>query len=219
MAEGKPADGPPTAPRSFAKGELGYTWTDCGRWRVAWAADDNVLVQGTDVGLGLGPSELLVLDLTGAAIDGIPYEEVSCRADRPGRIDLADLVGPYATLEPLGSETAEELAAEIDRRKARTMSGGETQEAGTLPTIAGAGCLSALVTGVLVASSLNETLDMFVAIMFVLGALLVALPIVGVLFLAFGKRYGAKVILGVWLGLIVPALFVWWLADTFSRMM
>jgi hypothetical protein len=82
-----------------------------------------------------------------------------------------------------------------------------------------AGCLSAVVTSGVAVLSLQSDLSSFVALVFLLGALLVSLPLLSVVLLLTGKRGGAKAIIGVWLGLLIPALFVWWAVGLFSQIM
>ena len=76
---------------------------------------------------------------------------------------------------------------------------------------------SAVVTAVVGALSLAD-IDSLIAIVRLLIALFVFLPILSAVLFARGERYGAKVLLGVWIGLLVPAPFIVWLLAMFASM-
>ena len=72
--------------------------------------------------------------------------------------------------------------------------------------MARAGCLSAIVTAGVCALSMSSV----ILVSRLLLLLLVALPVVIVVLLGRGERNGAKVLFGVWLGILIPAVFVLW---------
>jgi len=76
---------------------------------------------------------------------------------------------------------------------------------------------SAIVTAVVAALSLSD-IDSLIVVVRLLVVLFVLLPVVSAVPFARGERYGAKVLFGVWLGLLVPAPFMLWLLAMFASM-
>jgi hypothetical protein len=75
--------------------------------------------------------------------------------------------------------------------------------------VARAGCLSAIVTAGVGALSMSHVGDVG-AVSGLLLLLLAALPVAIAVLLGRGQRNGAKILLGVWLGLLIPSVLVLW---------
>jgi hypothetical protein len=76
---------------------------------------------------------------------------------------------------------------------------------------------SAVVTAGVGALSLSDV-DALISVVRLLVVLFVLLPVASAVLFARGERYGAKVLFGVWLGLLVPAPFMVWLLAMFASM-
>jgi len=89
----------------------------------------------------------------------------------------------------------------------------------TMPVALRAGCLSFSVAIVLVLVSLASFGGSFAAVAYLLGACLVSFPVVSAVLWWLGKRDGAKVAFGAWVGILVPTLIIWFFVWFLVRIM
>ena len=89
-------------------------WQDVGLWQVAEANDTDEVAVGDQVLVGLGPSQLLLVEPEARTPQlWLPYDEVAIGLGNDGRVRLSDKIAYLAALEHISGPDAKSLIESV----------------------------------------------------------------------------------------------------------